>query len=145
MLCWSQDLRKDWSLCNSSESHSSASGERAQKMEEPLLLTEMDSHLWLEARLAWKQAKIHQPLYFIWSSISAPWPHFTLLGLVLLGLILLYLVPWLALSTIALPVFWGMQDTPQVITTSMSFQDFSDLCSAFQWVQFTACPKSTTL
>lgn len=34
-LCWCQDWRKAWSLCNSSRSHSSASGERAQKKWNP--------------------------------------------------------------------------------------------------------------
>lgn len=81
MLCWSQDWRKDWSLWNSSGGHSSASGERAQKMKEPQLLTKTHCHLWPEVRLDWKQARIHQPLYLTWSSISAPWSHFTLLGL----------------------------------------------------------------
>lgn len=70
---------KIWSLCNSSGSHSSASGERV--MEEPQLLTETHCHPWPEAKPDWKQARMHHPWYFIWSSISAPWTHFTLLVL----------------------------------------------------------------
>lgn len=81
LFCWGQDWRKDWSLCNSSGSSSSASGKRAHKMEEPQLLTETHCYSWPEAKLDWEQARMHQPLYFIWSSISAPWPHFALLGL----------------------------------------------------------------
>lgn len=70
---------KVWSLCNSSESHSSASGERA--MEDPQLLTETHCHPWPEAKSDWKQARMHHPWFFIWSSISAPRTHFTLLVL----------------------------------------------------------------
>lgn len=55
-LYWTQEWRKAWSLCNASRSHSSASGERVQNMEEPQLTLEAQARClsWRKARLDWK-------------------------------------------------------------------------------------------